>query len=304
MMLANSAQYCEQTQVVQDPSILRRSSEVEREELAKAGKAVPLGSPLMVAIEDVTCEGDDSPVKYSMRVTCFLDRDASWTMPPRRYSDFEALHKSVRNCDGLYAELPSKFMLVPSRAALISRAAGLQRYCNALLCNPAALGRAEVTDFFDLDQGLWRRTKAASDDERQEAVARLQGACRSFVVSAPRGSRAETKAAQAEAEAQADRALPKEGFGSPKRQQRATGEDEEELASTAQSSAKRVRGTPPPSKRAAAAGDGLPNVAETPSTFSALWGADERCGAGRKAVTIDVPLQRSGISDIVAGVSL
>ena len=48
-------------------------------------------------------------------------------------------------------ELPSKFLLAPSRAALVQRAAGLQRYCNELLCNPAALGCSEVAAFFELD---------------------------------------------------------------------------------------------------------------------------------------------------------
>ena len=33
----------------------------------------------------------------------------------------------------------------------VQRAAGLQRYCNELLCNPAALGCSGVAGFFELD---------------------------------------------------------------------------------------------------------------------------------------------------------
>ena len=33
----------------------------------------------------------------------------------------------------------------------VQRAAGLQRYCNELLCNPAALGCSGVAAFFELD---------------------------------------------------------------------------------------------------------------------------------------------------------
>ena len=109
-------------------------------------------APLAVAIEDVTCADAAVPVLYTFRVSCNT-HSASWIMPSRRYNDFEALHKTVRkSCATFHDELPSKFLLVPSRAALVQRAAGLQRYCNELLCNPEALGCTGVATFFHLDK--------------------------------------------------------------------------------------------------------------------------------------------------------
>ena len=358
MMLAVGGNYCESMESSAPQAPVSLLLGLGRAELERASKAEPREeSPLKVAIEDVTCEGEDSPVKYTMRLTSVLS-GASWKIPPRRYSDFEVLHKSVRSYDSLQAELPPKYLLVPSRSALVQRAAGLQRYCNALLCTPAALGRAEVADFFDLDKGLWRRTRAATDEERSAALVRLQGACRRHVASGQRASRATTKAAQVEAEAQADRAIANTPFGSPKRSappDLATGAAEPasdgaeavagmdtELAGA--SRAKRVRGSPPPAKSPArerlveprqqgaartsvpcspelapaagplsaasamwgerercgtdAAASGELDVAETPSTADALFGIDgPRLSSGK-----DVPLRRSGVSDVMAAV--
>ena len=237
------------------------------EALKEASKLEPRDLiPLSVAIEAVTFADEAAPVLYTLRVTCHT-HSASWILPPRRYTNFEALHRKIKSCGamlkaswlrqlprlrsalanqphGPYScrpayrvssrhrcvsfddELPSKFLLAPSRAALVQRAAGLQRYCNELLCNPAALGCSGVAAFFELDtvcstlrtrrgmgqpwlsslspreepltsamvpccreyhtllcwsdawprraQGLWRRTRAASKDERLAAAELLQ----------------------------------------------------------------------------------------------------------------------------------
>ena len=118
---------------------LKEASKLEPQELI----------PLAIAIEDVAVH--DEAVLYTFRVTCNT-HGASWIMPPRRYTDFELLHKSIKSCESFDDELPSKFLLVPSRAALVQRAAGLQRYCNEIMCNPEALGCTGVAGFFELDQ--------------------------------------------------------------------------------------------------------------------------------------------------------
>jgi hypothetical protein len=123
------------------------------EALKRASKLEPRDLiPLAVAIEAVTFADEAAPVLYTLRVTCHT-HGASWILPPRRYNDFEALHRKIKSCRcvSFDDELPSKFLLAPSRAALVQRAAGLQRYCNELLCNPAALGCSGVAAFFELD---------------------------------------------------------------------------------------------------------------------------------------------------------
>ena len=59
---------------------------------------------------------------------------------------------STRNA--FYLSLSISIHLYISRSISIypvQRAAGLQRYCNELLCNPAALGCSGVAGFFELD---------------------------------------------------------------------------------------------------------------------------------------------------------
>ena len=88
-----------------------------------------------------------APVQYKMRVRCDLLK-ASWTMKPHRYSAFETLQTKLEALDDAdwlkTAELPPKHLIFPTRAALVQRSVGLQRYCCALLSHPAALRSKDV----------------------------------------------------------------------------------------------------------------------------------------------------------------
>ena len=120
MMLAIEPQFCE-TDVPRERSLLSRTSKAElaRESSACDGDTPDL-APFVVSIEDITSEAADAPVQYTMRVRCTL-HDASWTMPPHRYSDFEKLHKAVQPVlsGGDAAprpELPMKHLLMPTHS--------------------------------------------------------------------------------------------------------------------------------------------------------------------------------------------
>ena len=56
--------------------------------------------PLSVAIEAVTFADEAAPVLYTLRVTCHT-HGASWILPPRRYTNFEALHRKIKSCGAM-----------------------------------------------------------------------------------------------------------------------------------------------------------------------------------------------------------
>ena len=172
--------------------------------------------PFRVTIQDVSCEDrvfELSPVKYTMRVQfCEL----SFSTAPHRYSDFEKLHEAIRqatteNGEGNHftATLPEKHLLMPDRAALIKRAAGLSRYCNEVLNNPAALACSAVSTFFELDDNLWRQTSAT--------LTQVIGAVAEHVVARRRAMRSAKRHAQAKEGVDGNDAV----FRSPKRDRQA-----------------------------------------------------------------------------------
>lgn len=301
-MLVNQHQFCEPRAPLEPPSSLLQAGDEKK--LADAN----LDRPITVSIEDVTQgsvkSGEEPITMYTMRVSCAV-HDASWTLAPRRYSEFEALHKGMRGLDSFSAVLPAKHLLVPTRSALIQRAAGLQRYCNELLSTPTALARSDVADFFELDKGLWHRTRASSADEKAAAIARLQSACRTFVASGQRLSRTATKKAHAEAEVQAEQALAKQAsLWSPKR---ATGSCEPDSGDEKHS--KRARPSPPQRRHSPSPNARSPVLPPVNSSESAKmaspWAARVRCvDADAATPSSDVPLQRSGVSDVLGAIGL
>ena len=171
--------------------------------------------PFRVTIQDVSCEDrvfEVSPVKYTMRVQfCEL----SFSMAPHRYSDFEKLHEAIgqamtENGEGNHftATLPEKHLLMPDRAALIKRAAGLSRYCNEVLNNPAALACSAVSTFFELDDNLWRTSAT---------LTQVIGAVAEHVVARRRAMRPAKRHAQAKEGVDGNDAV----FRSPKRDRQA-----------------------------------------------------------------------------------
>ena len=186
---------------------------------------------------------------------------------------------------------------------------------NELLCNPEALTRSDVAEFFELDNGLWHRTRASSADEKAAAIACLQSACRKFVLSRKRRSRAATRKAQVDAEAQAAQAIARQAslwglWSSPKRRTGSCGADEDGDAKHFKRARASPRDSPSTNPRPSKAEPDNPPL--TP-VASPLWEARERCvqtkektpsDTKEKTPSDDVPLQRSGISDVVGAIAL
>ena len=100
MLLVNHYQYGEPSAPKAPPRLvsLLEGHTAVLEALKEASRLEPRELiPLSVAVEAVTFADEDAPVLYTLRVTCNT-HGASWILPPRRYTDFEVLHRKVKSC--------------------------------------------------------------------------------------------------------------------------------------------------------------------------------------------------------------
>jgi hypothetical protein len=280
----------------------------------------------VVAVEQVVVAppaDPRTPVRYALRVSSRL-HSASWTLTPHRYSDFEALHEAAaKRLDAdersaLAAQLPAKHLLLRTRQALTERAAGLRRYCEALLNSPAALCDAEVATFFELDDNLWRQKRAASADERAEAAVRLQTACRHRRSGSRPRLRSRVKQERANVEADTTLRNAKRGVEQTSAAARREGDAGRHVSSKWAYGASPGRSSRAPPPGALEQLDGLPVMPEPvllqrakcgsvlfgrPSEPRRAAGDDGDANDGSGALA-DLPLKRSGVSDVVAGLAL
>lgn len=132
-------------------SILQREQRDAMREFSSLVGSAPQCA-LTVAVEDILVKStsSDEYVEYQMRV--LLDKQ-SWTLQPHRYSNFEALHNTLKSnasrmsdrAGVMDIELPPKHLVFPTRGAVVQRSIALQRYCCALLSKPDALRSKEVS---------------------------------------------------------------------------------------------------------------------------------------------------------------
>ena len=100
MLLVNHYQYGEPSAPKAPPRLvsLLEGHTAVLEALKEASRLEPRELiPLSVAVEAVTFADEDAPVLYTLRVTCNT-HGASWILTPRRYTDFEVLHRKVKSC--------------------------------------------------------------------------------------------------------------------------------------------------------------------------------------------------------------
>jgi len=145
--------------------------------------------PASTAPFEVVCEVDEEassllavagPVRYNVSLRCRLSGN-SWTLQ-RRYSEFYALHRGlVRQFYFFLPIFPPKDGVGGLRRqpeALAQRAAALAAYATALLARGDAPNSPEVSQFFELDRGLWRAGGGACPIARNRAARTLQSAQR------------------------------------------------------------------------------------------------------------------------------
>lgn len=106
---------------------------------------------------------DDRVLWYNVRIVCQLRPELSWRVA-RRYRDFDALLQALRH-ETLSVPpppLPPKVLPLMLNSFLQQqRVIGLQRWCQDVLACPSLCGHAAVSEFFDLDFGLWHQRAAA-----------------------------------------------------------------------------------------------------------------------------------------------
>lgn len=130
----------------------------------------------LVELEAVPKQGETT--MYALHMVCRLS-GASWTLR-RRYRDWERLHDTLASSGELFYlhSLPPKH--VKREVSLLrERASALGAYCNELLRRADALSAPPVTEFFEIDEGMWRKACAGGSRKvQQQAALSLQGAAR------------------------------------------------------------------------------------------------------------------------------
>ena len=109
-------------------------------------------------------------VMHALHMVCRLS-GASWTLR-RRYRDWERLHDTLASSGELFYlhSLPPKH--VKREVSLLrERASALGAYCNELLRRADALSALPVTEFFEIDEGMWRKACAGGSRKVQQQAA-------------------------------------------------------------------------------------------------------------------------------------